>query len=162
MITVILSYVLNFCILAFLVMKFMVPAISKMMASKHEAIVQTLSETDKNLSDIHAQLDEYKQKMSSMEAEIANISKEAQERASKAAQKIKSDTVHEIEQLRQRVERQVAQEFANLKNEMRQEFVKKIVDTAQDEIQTQLNKTSHAGLIEQFAYSLKDFKEYKS
>lgn len=162
MMTLILSYIFNFLILAFIVFKFLVPAMKNMMVKKQQDIVLTMDETEKNLQDMSAELDEYRQKMAELESQISDIKKEAEARAQTAAEKITADTTEEIAQLRQRVERQIEQEFVNLKNRVRQEFVQEVVSSAQAQLKDSLNKTSHANLVEQFAYSLKDFKEYKS
>ncbi|HEY9839943.1 MAG TPA: hypothetical protein V6D23_05795, partial [Candidatus Obscuribacterales bacterium] len=79
-----------------------------------------------------------------------------------AAVKLKADTETEIEQLRQRVERQIEQEFVNLRVRLRQDLIAQVMLKAEAMIKSQTDSQLQTNLVENFAYSLKDFKEFKS
>ncbi len=160
----VVSNVLNFGILAAILWKFAIPRVSEMISAKQEAISQALDEADKHLTDVEAQLAEVRREMQQAEAEIGNIRKEAEARGIEAAAKIKADTQQEIEQLRQRVERQIQQEFSNLSLRLRQDLIAQVILKAEALLKGKLeaDKNLQTQLIENFAFSLKGFKEYKS
>ena len=106
----IICSLLNFGILLFLLLKFVVPRISEAMDKKQQSIAQTVSEAEKTLADINRELSEHAAQMSKAEAEVVMIRQEAEARAGAAAHKIQQDTVQEIEALRVRIDRQIEQE----------------------------------------------------
>lgn len=160
----VVSNVLNFIILIAILWKLAVPRVSAMLSAKQEAIAQALDEADKHLADVEAQLADVRREMQQAEAEIGKIRTEAEARGISAAEKIKADTQLEIEQLRQRVERQIQQEFANLSLRLRQDLIAQVMLKAEELIKAKLeaDKNLQTQLVENFAYSLKGFKEYKS
>ena len=160
----VISNVLNFVILVFLLWKFVIPRVGAMMVAKQQAIADSLDSADKHLADVQAELEIVRREMQQTETQIAQIHKEAEARGIAAAEKIKADTVIEIEQLRQRVERQIEQEFGNLRLRLRQDLINQVMLKAEDLIRQQLqtDKDLQTQLIEDFAFSLSDFKEYKS
>lgn len=158
----VLSNVLNFVILLFLLGKFLVPRLAGMMDSKQQAINASLDEADKNLADVQAELDEVKREMAKTEQQIAEIRAESQARGAAAAEKLKADTEIEIEQLRLRVERQIEQEFNNLRVRLRQDLITQVMVKAEELIREKSDIKLQTELVENFAYSLKDFKEFKS
>jgi F-type H+-transporting ATPase subunit b len=163
MLNLIICSVLNFSILLFLLLKFVVPRMSEAMAKKQQGIVQTVEEAEKTLADINRELSEHAVHMRKAEAEVVTIAQEAEARAEAAARKIQQDTVQEVEALRVRVERQIEQEFHNLKLRLRADLINQVVATAQDLAQKNLDSKGHTSLIENFALvELKDFKEFKS
>ncbi|PIQ23557.1 hypothetical protein COW36_13880 [bacterium (Candidatus Blackallbacteria) CG17_big_fil_post_rev_8_21_14_2_50_48_46] len=162
MIILIICSLLNFGILLFLLMKFVVPRFSEAMDKKQESISRTVEEAEKSLADINRELESHTHKMAEVEAQIADIRQEAEVRGEAAARKIKEDTTREIEALRVRVDRQIDQEFHNLKLRLRAELVNQVTLAAQELASERLDKSGHASLVESFAFSLKDFKEFKS
>lgn len=160
----VVSNVLNFIILIAILWKLAIPRVSAMLSAKQEAIAQALDEADKHLTDVEAQLADVRREMQQAEAEIGKIRTEAEARGISAAEKIKADTQLEIEQLRQRVERQIQQEFANLSLRLRQDLIAQVMLKAEELIKAKLeaDKNLQTQLVENFAYSLKGFKEYKS
>lgn len=160
----IISNVLNVLVLGFLLAKFALPKLKDMMVSKQQSIAAAIEETDKNLADIEQGLAAVRKEMQDAEAQIATIHEEAAQRGVAAAAKIKADTEIELEQLRQRVERQIEQEFSNLRVRLRQDLIAQVVLKAEELInaQAQDNKDLQAQMVEDFAYSLKGFKEFKS
>jgi F-type H+-transporting ATPase subunit b len=147
---------LNFAILLFAILKFAKPALDKGIASKQQSIVQSIEETEKNLADITAELDDYKRKLQVMEQEIASIRTDAEQRGKAAAKSIQENTHQEIEALGRRVDRQIEQEMANLRNSLRREFSNRVILAAEEMAQGHLNKLSHTALVEHFAYALKE------
>lgn len=162
MLSLIICSVLNFGILLFLLLKFVVPRISEAIDKKQQTIVRTVEEAEKSLADINRELDSHTHKMAEVEAEIAAIRQEAEARGEAAARKIQEDTVREIDALRHRVERQIEQEFHNLKLRLRADLVNQVVLAAHDLVRERLDRQGHDRLIESFSMKLKDFKEYKS
>lgn len=160
----IISNVLNVLVLGFLLGKFALPKLKDMMVDKQKSIAATIEEADKNLADIQQELDKVRKEMQDAESQIAAIRQESVQRGIAAAEKIKADTVVEIEQLRQRVERQIEQEFSNLRVRLRQDLIAQVVLKAEELINTQAqdNKDLQAQLVENFAFSLQGFKEFKS
>lgn len=158
----VISNLLNFGILAFLLWKFLVPRLSEGIGNKHLTIVQTIEETEKNLADMSAELEEVRAQIRDAEPQIQAIRDDAEARGKAAAEKMAADTAAEIAALRQRVDRQIEQEVSNLRLNLRQELVAQVMANAQSLIQEDLNKIGHAELVEHFAYTLKDFKEYTS
>lgn len=158
----VISNVLNFVILIFLLWKFLFPRLGDMMKSKAEAISLSLDEADKNLADIQAELAEVRQEMARTEQQIAEIRTESQARGKAAAEKLLADTEAEIEQLRQRVERQIEQEFSNLRVRLRRDLISQVMLKAEELIRDRADIALQTQLVENFAYSLKDFKEFKS
>lgn len=164
MVLMVVSNVLNFVILAFLLGKFVLPRIVAMMNDRQKSIAATIDEAEKNLADIQLELDAVRKEMQQAEVQMAAIREEAAQRGVAAAEKIKTDTAQEVEQLRQRVERQIEQEFSNLRVRLRQDLISQVVLKAEALIseQAQSNKDLQAQLVENFAFSLQGFKEYKS
>lgn len=158
----VISNVLNFGILIFLLGKFVVPALRGMMVTKQQAIAGAIDEADKNLNDVQAELDELRQEMAKAEQQFSEIRAESQARGAAAAEKLKADTETEIEQLRQRVERQIEQEFSNLRVRLRQDLITQVMLKAEELVRSQTDNQLQTQLVENFAYSLKDFKEFKS
>lgn len=158
----VLSILLNFGILAFLLWKFLVPRISEGMDNKQRTIVQTIEETEKNLADMSAELEEVRAQMRDAEPQIQAIRDEAEARGKAASERMMAETMAEIASLRHRVDRQIEQEVNNLRLNLRQELVEQIMANAQNLVQQDLNKIGHSELVEHFAYSLKGFKEYTS
>lgn len=162
MLNLIICSVLNFGILLFLLLKFVVPRIADAIEKKQQNIVRTLEEAEKSLADMNRELEVHTQKMAALEAEIAAICQEAENRGEAAVRKIQEDTVREVEALRQRVERQIEQEFHNLRLRLRRDLVNQVILTAHDLIRERLDQQAHDRLVEGFAMQLKDFKEYRS
>lgn len=162
MILQILSVLLNFCILAFLLWKFLIPKLSELIEKRMVDVNLTLDETEKNLADINSELELVRQEMKTAEEQIAQINTEAEKRGNAAADKIKADTEQEITQMKERVERQISQEFHNLHLRLRKELVDQVMLKAEDLVKQEADKNVHTRVIENFAYTLKDFKEYKS
>ncbi len=162
MLNLIIASVLNFGILVFLLFKFVVPKISEAMDKKQQGIIHSVEEAEKNLADINQELESHKRQMAVVEQEIASIRQEAEARGVAAASKIESDTVREIEALRVRMERQIEQEFHNLKLRLKADLVNQVMATAQEMAGQRLDQKGHSSLVEDFAFSLKDFKEFKS
>jgi F-type H+-transporting ATPase subunit b len=162
MLNLIIASVLNFGILVFLLFKFVVPKISEAMDKKQQGIIHSVEEAEKNLADINQELESHKRQMAVVEQEIASIRQEAEARGVAAASKIETDTVREIEALRVRMERQIEQEFHNLKLRLKADLVNQVMATAQEMAGQRLDQKGHSSLVEDFAFSLKDFKEFKS
>jgi F-type H+-transporting ATPase subunit b len=162
MINLIICTVLNFAILLFLLFKFVVPRISEAMDKKQKGIVQSIEETEKSLADINKELEAHSRQMADVEKEIASILQEAEIRGNAAANKVEEDTIREVDALRIRMERQIEQEFSSLQLRLRADLVQQVVATVQDMASQRLDKAGHAALVEDFAFSLKDFKEFKS
>ncbi|MGE3724985.1 MAG: hypothetical protein AB7I41_05515 [Candidatus Sericytochromatia bacterium] len=162
MLNLIIASVLNFGILVFLLFKFVVPKISEAMDKKQQGIIHSVEEAEKNLADINQELESHKRQMAVVEQEIASIRQEAEARGVAAASKIETDTVREIEALRVRMERQIEQEFHNLKLRLKADLVNQVMVTAQEMASQRLDQKGHSTLVEDFAFSLKDFKEFKS
>lgn len=162
MLNLIIASVLNFGILVFLLFKFVVPKISEAMDKKQQGIIHSVEEAEKNLADINQELESHKRQMAVVEQEIASIRQEAEARGVAAASKIETDTVREIEALRVRMERQIEQEFHNLKLRLKADLVNQVMVTAQEMAGQRLDQKGHSALVEDFAFSLKDFKEFKS
>ncbi len=162
MLNLIIASVLNFGILVFLLFKFVVPKISEAMDKKQQGIIHSVEEAEKNLADINQELESHKRQMAVVEQEIASIRQEAEARGVAAASKIETDTVREIEALRVRMERQIEQEFHNLKLRLKADLVNQVMATAQEMAGQRLDQKGHSALVEDFAFSLKDFKEFKS
>jgi len=162
MLNLIIASVLNFGILVFLLFKFVVPKISEAMDKKQQGIIHSVEEAEKNLADINQELESHKRQMAVVEQEIASIRQEAEARGVAAASEIETDTVREIEALRVRMERQIEQEFHNLKLRLKADLVNQVMATAQEMASQRLDQKGHSALAEDFAFSLKDFKEFKS
>ncbi|PKL76071.1 MAG: hypothetical protein CVV27_12135 [Candidatus Melainabacteria bacterium HGW-Melainabacteria-1] len=158
----VISNILNFVLLLFLLNKFVVPKLGAMIVGKQEAIAHAIDEAEKNLADVEQELVVVRREMQQTETQIAEIHREAASRGIAAAEKLKSDTEVEIEQLRQRVERQIEQEFSNLRLRLRQDLIQQVMLKAEGLIRTQTDTQLQTQLVENFAYSLKDFKEFKS
>ncbi len=158
----VISNLLNFGILAFLLWKLLVPRLSEGIGNKHKDIVQTIEETEKNLADMSAELDAVRAQIRDAAPQIQAIRDEAEARGKAAAEKMKADTTAEIAALRVRVDRQIEQEVNNLRLNLRQELVEQVMANAQNLIEQDLNKLGHSELVEDFAYTLKGFKEYTS
>jgi F-type H+-transporting ATPase subunit b len=158
----VISNLLNFGILAFLLWKFLVPRISEGMDNKQRNIVQTIEETEKNLADMSTELEAVRAQMRDAEPQIQAIRDEADARGKAAAEKIMAETVTEISALRHRVDRQIEQEVNNLRLNLRQELVDQVMANARNLLQQDLNKIGHSELVEHFAHNLKGFKEYTS
>lgn len=158
----VISNLLNFGILAFLLWKLLVPRLSEGIGNKHKDIVQTIEETEKNLADMSAELDAVRAQIRDAAPQIQAIRDEAEARGQAAAEKMKADTTAEIAALRLRVDRQIEQEVNNLRLNLRQELVEQVMANAQNLIEQDLNKLGHSELVEDFAYTLKGFKEYTS
>lgn len=158
----VISNLLNFGILAFLLWKFLVPRISEGMDNKQKTIVQTIEETEKNLADMSTELESVRAQMRDAEPQIQAIRDEADARGKAAAEKIMAETATEIASLRHRIDRQIEQEVNNLRLNLRQELVEQVMANAQNLLQQDLNKIGHADLVEHFAHNLKGFKEYTS
>lgn len=158
----VLSVVLNFCLLAFLLGKFLVPRLSEFMDKKTLGINQSIDETEKNLADVTLELDLVRKEMQEAEQQLALISSEAEARGVAAAEKIKADTQNEIAQMKIRVDKQIEQEVHTLQLRLRQDLVQQIMKKAEELVTEEANKKVHTQLIEDFAYTLKDFKEYQS
>lgn len=158
----VISNLLNFGILAFLLWKLLVPRLSEGIGNKHKDIVQTIEETEKNLADMSAELDAVRAQIRDAAPQIQAIRDEAEARGQAAAEKMMADTTAEIAALRVRVDRQIEQEVNNLRLNLRQELVEQVMANAQNLIEQDLNKLGHSELVEDFAYTLKGFKEYTS
>jgi F-type H+-transporting ATPase subunit b len=158
----VLSFSLNFVLLLLLLWKLLVPRLSAMMDKRRENIHQTLDETEKSLADVSQELDAVRQELKQAEHNISSISDEAEARAKAASAKIKADTEHEIQQLRDKVERQIQQEFHNLHLSLRAELVQQVTVEAEAQMRKANDAAAQQQLIKNFAYSLEGFKEYKS
>lgn len=158
----VISNLLNFGILAFLLWKFLVPRISEGMDNKQRTIVQTIEETEKNLADMSTELELVRSQIRDAEPQIQAIRDEAEARGKAATEKMMAETTAEIAALRHRVDRQIEQEVNNLRLNLRQELVEQVMANAHNLLQQDLNKLAHSELVESFAYNLKGFKEYTS
>ncbi|MGV3524480.1 MAG: hypothetical protein ACO1RX_09655 [Candidatus Sericytochromatia bacterium] len=158
----VLSNVLNVAVLAFLLWKFALPRISSGLENKKNTIVQSLDETEKNLADINTSLDQVRREIQAASGQIGTIREEAASRSETAVAKIKSDTEQEISHLQERVERQIAQEFSSLRVRVRQDLISEIMSQAENMVRQRTSEQQQADVIENFAYSLKGFKEYRS
>lgn len=158
----VLSFTLNFILLGLLLWKLLIPRLSAMMAKRQEDIVHTLDETEKNLIDVSKELDEVRRELQAAEHNISSITEEASARAQAASAKIKADTEAEVQQLREKVERQIQQEFHNLHLRLRADLVQQVIAVAEAQIREQADADTQKALIKKFAYSLEGFKEYKS
>lgn len=76
--------------------------------------------------------------------------------------KLKQILSARLEALRVRMERQIEQEFHNLKLRLKADLVNQVMATAQEMASQRLDQKGHSALVEDFAFSLKDFKEFKS
>lgn len=162
LVLMVVSNVLNFGVLVFLLWKFALPKLSEFMDKKQHTIAETIDEAEKNLADISAELDAVRKELQAADAQISQIRTDAEARGKAAAAKILQDTESEIVQLQERVERQIEQEFSNLRLRLRQELVEQVMHKAESMIAANADKMQQTRLIEDFAYSLKGFKEYKS
>jgi len=158
----VISNLLNFGILAFLLWKFAIPKLSEFMDKKTADIAQSIDESEKHLNDMSAELGEVRAELANSQAEIDSIRSEAESRGIAAAEKIRQDTEQEIIQLKARVERQIEQEFANLRSRLRRDLVNQVMLKAESLIKENSDKLTQTRVIEAFAFRLGDYKENKS
>lgn len=158
----VLSNVLNVAVLGFLLWKLALPRISSGLDTKKTNIVQGIEEAEKNLADINLSLDQVRREIQAASGQISTIREEAEARSEAAVAKIKSDTEQEISHLQERVERQIAQEFSSLRVRVRQDLISEIMSQAENMVRQRTSEQQQAEVIENFAYSLKGFKEYRS
>ncbi len=158
----VISNLLNFGILAFLLWKFLIPKLSEFMDKKTADIAQSIDEAEKHLNDMSAELVEVRSELANSQAEIEQIRTEAESRGEASSEKIRQETQQEILQLKARVERQIEQEFSTLRSRVRRDLVSQVMLQAEVLIQQHSDKLLQTRVIEDFAYRLGDFKEYKS
>lgn len=158
----VLSNVLNVAVLGFLLWKLALPRISSGLDTKKTNIVQGIEEAEKNLADINLSLEQVRREIQAASGQISTIREEAEARSEAAVAKIKSDTEQEISHLQERVERQIAQEFSSLRVRVRQDLIAEIMSQAENMVRQRTSEQQQAEVIENFAYSLKGFKEYRS
>ena len=154
----VIATLINFAILAFAIMKFVVPTFKTNLGKKRQNIIAVIEETEKSLADMSQELESQRTKLHKMDEEIAQIHVDAGNRATAAARKIQEDTQVEVEQLRKRIDGQMQQEVNNLKQNLRQEFVGQVLKTAEEMAIANLSRATHANLVEQFALKLKEAK----
>jgi len=158
----VISFTLNFLLLVFLLWKLLIPRISAFMDKKQQSIAHSLDETDKNLADVSRELEEVRQELKNSEQQITSLGEEAAKRAQAASQKIAADTEHEIQQLQEKIERQIQQEYHNLHLRLRQELVQQVILQAETLLTQNTDAATQQDLIKNFAYTLENFKEYQS
>lgn len=155
---VIVCTVLNFGILLFILNKFLKPKAAEMLSNKQTRIAQSLDETEKRLAEVTARLEEQRRKLQEVEIEIQQVRAFSETTATNSAKKIQEETEREVVQWRQRVDRQIDQELASLKNDLKSEFVEKVFAKATQMAVSDLDNKAHDSLIRQFATSLKEHK----
>lgn len=158
----VISNLLNFGILAFLLWKFLIPKLSEFMDKKTADIAQSIDEAEKHFNDMSASLADVRAELANSQTEIGQIRSEAQARGEAASEKIRQETQQEVTLLKARVDRQIEQEFANLRSRLRRDLVSQVMLQAETLIQQHSDKLTQTRVIEDFAYRLGDFKEYKS
>lgn len=155
-IPIIVCTVLNFGILLFLLNKFLKPKVNEMLTNKQTNIAHSLAETEKRLAEVTAKLEEQKRKLQEVEQAIKQVRAASESTASNSVKKIQEDTEREMVQWRQRVDRQIDQELAALKNQLRREFAEKVFHKATQMAESDLDNKTHDALIRQFATTLKE------
>lgn len=148
------ALLINTAILFFLIGKFGGPAISAGLSSRKDRIAGEILNASKMKEEAEGQLEHYEGKLAEMGAEMERIKKEMREQAEADRERILDDAKKQRESLETEARHLVAQELAQARHEATLRAVSAAVQSAKEQIQSQLSAADHEKLASHLLSSL--------
>ena len=143
-------HVLNFSILAFLLVKFLRKPIAGALKGRTESIRAGFEELEAKRADAERKYAEYESKLSTMDEQAGRILKTFTEQGEAEKEKIIAQAHEAAERIKAQAEFYVQQELAKAKTELQTEVADMAVKMAEDLIRKNLNEEDHHRLISEY------------
>jgi len=143
-------HVLNFSILAFLLVKFLRKPISGALKGRTESIRAAFEELEAKRADAERKYAEYEGKLSTMDEQAERILKTFTEQGESEKEKIIAQATEAAERIKAQAEFYVQQELAKAKTELQTEAADMAVKMAEELIRKNLNEEDHHRLISEY------------
>ncbi|MDD3553003.1 MAG: F0F1 ATP synthase subunit B [Deltaproteobacteria bacterium] len=143
-------HILNFSILAVVLVKFLKKPITDALVGRREAIKASFDELDRRRMDAEAQYASYQKKMAEMDAEAERILKNFVEQGNAEKQKIIAQAKESAERVKMQAELYIQQEVARARLQLQREVGNMAVKMAGEIIQANITEEDHSRLINEY------------
>lgn len=153
-----LAALLNFGLLAFLFGKFAAPSVAKMVRDRHDTVARQLKESASLRDEARRKLQDYTQKLDSLEGEIATLVGDIRKEAEREGKRIIADAQTRAEQTRRDAEAQIQAELQRLRVTLEKETVLAAVTMAERILREKTTLADQRALTERFVSQLEERK----
>lgn len=139
---------LNLAIFTALAIYILRRKISEALGTRREAIKQELVQAHEEKARAMAKVAEADSLLSRLDADVRTVNEQARKEAEAERQRVAAATKREIEKLQQQAQREIETADKVARKELRQFFVKKSIEVARENVQSQMGTEDDAHLIQ--------------
>ncbi|WP_321529992.1 ATP synthase F0 subunit B [uncultured Desulfuromonas sp.] len=142
--------VLDFCVMAAILVYFVAKPLKNALAARREGIEQALKASQEAAESAESKYAEYDSKLTQAESEIAGIQVAIREEAESEKQRIISEAKEMAEKIKAEAQKSADNEVAKARLTLQQEAVTMAVGIAEDILKKAVNKEDQARLVEEY------------
>jgi|GEM_PF-721550 len=146
--------ILNFAILISLLVKFGGPKIRQSLASRHDSIKNALEEGARLRKEAQAKLEEYKERISKVDAEVEQLVSEIRAQAEEEKKRILEEAEKQAAAMKKDAEDRINAEIARARRLLEAEVVSVAVDATEKLLGEHTQANDQARLVDTFISSL--------
>jgi F-type H+-transporting ATPase subunit b len=140
---------INFGILVFVVWKFILPRLTKLMRDRETKVRDSLQQAEQAQERLAATEAKFAEERNAARAESERIIREAREAAGEAKQEIMAEAKRDAMAMRERTEAALAQERAQLREELRAELAVLTIETTRKVLSDVVRPTDRKRMVKQ-------------
>lgn len=150
---------LNFAILAFLLVRLAKKPLSDMLGKRHDDIKKGLEESRKRFEEAQSRLAEYEQKLKSMEETRRSIEAQYEEQAKREVERTRQEAEKQIAKIRSDAEREIQTAIVYAEKALRREAAEAAISAAESILAREIGADDRRRLTEQFISKVSSSKQ---
>jgi F-type H+-transporting ATPase subunit b len=142
--------VMNFSALLFIVIKYLVPPLAKILSDRRTAIASQFEDLHDRRSEVEKTYKEYETKLGNIDQEVESILKTAKAQAEAEKERIIGDAQRAAEDIKRKAEVSVQNELSKAQNQLREEVAEQAAAMASEIIKKDFTEADQTKMVEDY------------
>lgn len=148
--------IFNFALVAFLLYKFAGPMVVKALAERHAANLRMLTEAEEARKQAATRLDEQRERLAGVDAELGSIVSQAKELAVKVGADLEATAETDAKRLKAQAESEIHRAQLVARREVQRVLLTRSLEAAKEELVRQMNPEVQRALVARFVHDVEE------